>query len=234
MTVEAALILPVFILFFASLMSLVSLIQTLITLDGAVQASAREMAVYAYPMERIATGLGGSIPEDVNLILPETVRNQLARRALESRLKETRVPMEQIRILAAEFPQGEDIFGQRKAAGEFDGFDGDFGCDDVFLYVMYTPGWLGWVPGLDGGVPLKAMERGWLKGQGVLFAPDEREDSIFRKDEETVYVYVTRTGIRYHLGDCRYLRKSKIPMTLKEAARSSYTPCKVCAPPAAA
>jgi hypothetical protein len=231
MTVEAALILPVLILFFASLMSLVNLAQTLITLDGAVQASAREMAVYAYPMERIVTGLGASVPEDVNLIVPELIRNQLARRALESRLKETRVPMDRIRILAAEFPQGEDIFNQRKAAGEFDRFDADFGYDDVFLYAVYTPGWLGWVPGLDGGVPLKATERGWLKGQGVLFAPEERENSIFQTEEEAVYVYVTRTGIRYHREDCRYLKKSKIPMTLKEAARF-YTPCKVCAPPA--
>jgi hypothetical protein len=103
----------------------------------------------------------------------------------------------------------------------------------VFLYVRYKPGWLGWIPGLDGGVTLKAVERGWLKGQGILFAPDEREDSIFQKDEESTYVYVTRTGIRYHRGNCRYLRKSKIPMDLKEAARL-YTPCKVCAPPAAA
>jgi hypothetical protein len=234
MTVEAALVLPVLILFFASLMSLVNLTQTLIALDGAVQASAREMAIYAYPMERIATGFGESVPEDVDLILPETIRKQLALRALESRLTGTRVSTDQIRILAAEFPQGEDIFDRRKAAGEFDSLDPEFGCDDVFLYAVYQPGWLGWVPGLDGGIPLKATERGWLKGQGMLFAPEEQEESIFQADQEqeSAYVYVTRTGIRYHRGDCRYLRKSKIHMELKEAARE-YTPCKVCRPAAA-
>jgi len=37
-------------------------------------------------------------------------------------------------------------------------------------------------------------------------------------------VYVTRTGPKYHRGSCRYLRKSKIPMPLKEAA-AGYGAC---------
>ncbi len=46
--------------------------------------------------------------------------------------------------------------------------------------------------------------------------------------EETVYV--TRTGSKYHLAGCRYLRQSSIPMKLSEA-RKLYTPCSVCRPP---
>jgi len=35
----------------------------------------------------------------------------------------------------------------------------------------------------------------------------------------------------YHQGWCRYLSKSKIEITLKEAKAEGYTPCKVCNPP---
>ncbi len=50
--------------------------------------------------------------------------------------------------------------------------------------------------------------------------------------EETkeITVYVTKTGAKYHTSGCRYLSKSKIPISLKNA-KLSYTPCKVCDPP---
>jgi endonuclease YncB( thermonuclease family) len=47
---------------------------------------------------------------------------------------------------------------------------------------------------------------------------------------ENVAVYVTRTGAKYHRGSCRYLRKSKIPISLSEAKRR-YGACLVCKPP---
>ncbi|MBT6143632.1 hypothetical protein HOH51_03930 [bacterium] len=47
---------------------------------------------------------------------------------------------------------------------------------------------------------------------------------------QTVTVYVTRTGAKYHRGSCRYLRKSKIPISLADAKRR-YSPCSVCNPP---
>ena len=45
-------------------------------------------------------------------------------------------------------------------------------------------------------------------------------------------VYRTKTGDHYHLGDCRFLGKSKIKTTL-EAAVNEYhlTPCSICNPP---
>jgi len=45
-----------------------------------------------------------------------------------------------------------------------------------------------------------------------------------------VTVYVTRTGTKYHRAGCRYLARSQIPMSLKEAA-ARYGPCSVCKPP---
>ena len=42
-------------------------------------------------------------------------------------------------------------------------------------------------------------------------------------------VYITRTGSKYHRSNCRYLKHSKIPISL-EKAKQSYGPCSVCRP----
>ena len=44
-------------------------------------------------------------------------------------------------------------------------------------------------------------------------------------------VYVTNSGGRYHLDGCSSLSRSKIAVTLNEAANSGYTACGVCKPP---
>ena len=43
-------------------------------------------------------------------------------------------------------------------------------------------------------------------------------------------VYATRTGEKYHRGTCRYLSRSKIPVTLADAVLR-LGPCSVCKPP---
>ena len=47
---------------------------------------------------------------------------------------------------------------------------------------------------------------------------------------ESITVYVTRTGSKYHRGNCQYLSQSKIAKSLEDARRS-FDPCKVCKPP---
>lgn len=47
---------------------------------------------------------------------------------------------------------------------------------------------------------------------------------------ETI-VYVTKSGKKYHRQDCYHLRKSSIPLSLKEAVRRGYEPCSHCKPP---
>jgi hypothetical protein len=49
-------------------------------------------------------------------------------------------------------------------------------------------------------------------------------------DAQSEIVYITRTGSKYHRAGCRYLSKSKIPISLKEA-KQHYSPCSVCNPP---
>lgn len=53
-------------------------------------------------------------------------------------------------------------------------------------------------------------------------------DGASEPEEETVYV--TRTGSKYHRSSCQYLRRSRIPVSLEEAAQS-YDPCSLCKPP---
>lgn len=51
-----------------------------------------------------------------------------------------------------------------------------------------------------------------------------------KQTEQGSTVYVTKTGEKYHRDGCRYLSKSKIPISLSDA-KSGYGPCSVCNPP---
>lgn len=44
-------------------------------------------------------------------------------------------------------------------------------------------------------------------------------------------VYITDTGTKYHREGCRFLEKSKIPVSLSKAKEMGYTACSVCDPP---
>jgi competence protein ComEC len=43
-------------------------------------------------------------------------------------------------------------------------------------------------------------------------------------------VYITKTGKKYHTATCRYLSRSKIPVSLKDAKANGYSACSVCRP----
>jgi len=46
-----------------------------------------------------------------------------------------------------------------------------------------------------------------------------------------ITVYITKTGKKYHRSSCSYLRRSKIPISLKDACARGFTPCSRCNPP---
>lgn len=50
----------------------------------------------------------------------------------------------------------------------------------------------------------------------------------------TSTVYITTSGKKYHTGNCRSVKKSKIPISLPDAVAKGYEPCKLCHPPVAA
>ena len=53
---------------------------------------------------------------------------------------------------------------------------------------------------------------------------------VSASDKKNETVYVTSTGKKYHREGCQFLKKSKIPMSLKKA-KGSYEPCSKCNPP---
>ena len=69
---------------------------------------------------------------------------------------------------------------------------------------------------------------------GTVFATDG--DHIVIKTEKTgrtakdVTVYITKTGKKYHMGDCNLLKDSRVPIKLSEAKTRGYEPCKSCKP----
>ncbi len=54
------------------------------------------------------------------------------------------------------------------------------------------------------------------------------ETKVTEKKSKTVYI--TDTGKKYHSDGCRYLKKSKIPISLDNAKARGYGACKVCKP----
>lgn len=51
-----------------------------------------------------------------------------------------------------------------------------------------------------------------------------------KQTPQDVTVYITKTGKKYHRDGCRYLSKSRIPISLSDA-KLGYGPCSVCNPP---
>jgi len=62
-------------------------------------------------------------------------------------------------------------------------------------------------------------------------APAQELKPLEQQPQAEKIIYITKTGKKYHRLGCRYLRKSCIPISLTEAKRRGYTPCKVCNPP---
>ena len=68
---------------------------------------------------------------------------------------------------------------------------------------------------------------------GAVFAVPPLQQPTHQQQTQTKEqtVYITKTGKKYHTATCRYLSKSKIPISLKDAKAKGFTPCSVCKPP---
>lgn len=58
----------------------------------------------------------------------------------------------------------------------------------------------------------------------------KRKTSSTHARHSTKYVYITKTGEKYHTSTCRYLWNSKIKISLSSAKEQGYTACSVCHP----
>lgn len=138
-----------------------------------------------------------------------------------------------IKLRLVEFPQSGAEYERKSITDIYRKYglipEQDFFRDDVVLQLEYDYNVkLPFIKEFKVKMVHTAVEKAWLMGSfGVVTEKDEGLDL----DSGSTYMFVTRTGIRYHLGSCRYLRKSKIPIEINEAKSKGYTPCKVCRPP---
>lgn len=63
-----------------------------------------------------------------------------------------------------------------------------------------------------------------------LLEPGSYGEINRKTEKKEATVFITRTGRKYHRDGCRYLRKSSIPISQKNAIAAGYTPCSVCRP----
>jgi len=47
---------------------------------------------------------------------------------------------------------------------------------------------------------------------------------------QNITVYITKTGVKYHRENCRYLNQSKISVSLDKLNTHTYSACSVCNP----
>lgn len=52
-----------------------------------------------------------------------------------------------------------------------------------------------------------------------------------RVDLRSITVYITKSGKKYHRQDCQHVRKSAQAISLEDALKKGYEPCKRCNPP---
>lgn len=64
---------------------------------------------------------------------------------------------------------------------------------------------------------------------GTITDTTKTTDTTVTQPQEQI-VYITDTGSKFHRDGCRYLSKSKIAITRKNAVSQGYGPCSVCNP----
>lgn len=75
----------------------------------------------------------------------------------------------------------------------------------------------------------KGLWDGTTASRPTLASKQQQPDRKEAVNDE-MEVYTTISGTKYHLKDCRHLRRSQKAISLKDA-RKRYAPCSVCKPP---
>ena len=109
--------------------------------------------------------------------------------------------------------------------------DMTFDDDDVVLILTFTPAKLNRFTSLlprSWEITLIKRQRAWLTGRNLL--PHRGLEQAVGQRDRGPLVYITRWGEKYHLDECRYLAKSKIPAYLNQLS-DAYGACLICKPP---
>lgn len=187
-------------------------------------------------LEDYKKGVFGFLSDKITPVywdLKKAAKHKILETVLKEHIGNTLIDAEDLTIRIIELPQSETEYNARSSSGIYEtcGLTPgvDFGKDDVVVQLEYSYNiGLPFVKELNIKMVHTAVEKAWLKGSfGVITKKEEGIDLAF----DSTIVYITRTGIRYHLGSCRHLHSSKIPIEINEAKEEGYTPCKVCKPP---
>ncbi|MEL7624860.1 MAG: hypothetical protein AAGU12_14940 [Clostridiales bacterium] len=227
LAVEGMLTLPFLLLVLFLCIALIYTVRGALILDNALAATCRELAESSYLLQQ-ATGLG----------IDEKTLGNLAAAGI-SRLWANRC----LNKYLSEYPEIEQAVEWRQARGPFFAAERAGGVagvgtggendseDDVILVLCFTPAKLNGITAIlpeSWEIIFTKRQRAWLTGRSLL--PERGLEQAAGRKEQGPLVYITRWGIRYHTGNCRYLVKSKIPAYLNRLA-SAYGPCQVCRPP---
>ena len=122
----------------------------------------------------------------------------------------------------------DNIFFQTDYVTEYTGRSGidkfdetDFGNDDAAARLAVSDHRPVWAVFCIDGLDTPARPKPIASGQNL---------QVVDETPQTVTVYVTKTGKKYHCNSCSALRRSKIPISLA-AAKVGYGPCARCKPP---
>ena len=103
--------------------------------------------------------------------------------------------------------------------------------DDVLLVLTFSPAKMNRFTSLlpdSWKITIVKRQKAWLVGRSLL--PQRGLEQQAGQKETGPLVYITRWGVKYHVEDCRYLAKSKIPAYLQQLSEV-YGACSICTPP---
>lgn len=81
---------------------------------------------------------------------------------------------------------------------------------------------------------LEAKDNEIIRLQNIVDSMEESgssyygESAYLQSDTQSITVYVTNTGSKYHENGCQYLRESKIAISLSNAKAQGYDACSRC------
>ena len=204
-TVEMCVIAPVFLTVMALMLAVVRWGVAVISIDNMVCDVTSRVAKYEYVYELVKEKNDSSIFDLVEVVdignIKEYALNKLKDKDLRG----------DISLEILDSPIQHDI----SARDKYSKYGIKYDSDNVTMVVKYKYKIV--LPLFKTSVNTThiSVERCWNKGEYI-------------SAEKTVYI--TNTGVKYHIATCRYLRKSVIEITRKEAIEKGYTPCSVCTP----
>ncbi|MFZ5353234.1 MAG: TadE/TadG family type IV pilus assembly protein [Bacillota bacterium] len=187
---------------------------------------------YSIASEGLVKGLIGSFSNDFRR-WKSSCERAYASGVLKDLLEDSALDINNVSLKLVKLPQSTLEYNYKNAAGVYRSLEAEGICisvDDVVIQAEYPVQLSFPIIGAKSIVLVSTyVEKAWVSGvNGIITEKDEGLELLSAGSSHIVYI--TRTGIRYHLETCRHLHSSKIPIRLDKAADEGYTPCKVCKP----